>query len=369
MRAFTPPDEGSTDVSTRESGEEGAQRPHDGGVNHPEHPQSDNQSLSSFPLLSTNAKEGLITEPRLYPPQASVHYTQPGNIPQLQVAAPRAQGGHTPEPQDARRETGEQNRVVLLNQTQQPLQLNQSSSQPRGQTQHLDLYRRQHGEELQQLESHLKYLEEQHKQLEDRIQGRQHVDNMDVPSDENEEDRPRSVRFAAQIAQDMEEQYQKKKGSQESPTSVAQFDDQAQDNSNNSSSVLSPKALFPGQPRSILRRKEGTMPLDSTGRYPSSYRGRSHVPVFKDGHGREVSPIRSPGRNRALKGGAYQMPPEEASIPDNPDERDTAVLFDSEADVDLELMRREVCFDLRLYEHFGVWCNAYNRFLYFACSV
>lgn len=360
MRTFSSPEECSTDDSTRESGErhpQGSSEEHQKQThNRPSPSQSDNVSLSSFPLLSTSAKEGLTTE-------VGVRYSQPGNIPQLELTVPHAeqQTYPTTKQQQKQQQQPHQHHHHHHHQQQQhqkpphPEYLPEQHCSPHGsqqprveRPQHLDLYQRQHSEELLQLENHLRYLEEQHQQLEEEIQERERIDpKQEVPSDDYEDDRPRSVHFAASIAQDMEEQYEKTKGSlisQESPTSVAHYHSgQTADNSNSSTSVLGPKSLF-GKPESILRRKKGTAQLDSTGRYPSASRGRSHVPVFTDGHGREVSPIRSPARQSGQQL-AFQMGPQPSedmtSIPDNPEDKDIAVLFDSEADTGLESMRRD----------------------------
>ena len=332
MTAFTPPEEGSTDASTHESGEDGLRRLHEDRRQHQQNANASVcDSLSSFPLLSTNAKEGLTTE-------AAVHYAQPGNIPQLQVSLP----GAAPE---SNYNVSKYLQVQAHGAQEQPMYSQSSSAKPTPRSQHLDMFQRQHGEELQQLEKHLKYLEEQQQQLEEEIQGRQRSQpEGDSPSDEYVDDRPRAVRFASMIAQNLKEEYESKKGgSHVSPTCVVQLD--AHDNSDNSNSVLAPKTLFPGKPKSILRRK-GPEALDATGRYPSATRGRSHVPVFTDVHGREVSPIRSPARPKGQQA-VYQMearhPEDTASIPDNPGAKDIAVLFDPEADEGQDSMRREVC--------------------------
>lgn len=347
MRTFSSPEDCSTDDSTRESGE---RYPHGSAEEHQKQThnrpipiQSDNVSLSSFPLLSTSAKEGLTTE-------VGVHYSQPGNIPQLELNMPHAEQQTYPSSHHHQQQRRHQHQKPTHPEYPQEQHCSpHGPQQPKGERpQHLDIYQRQHSEELVQLENHLRYLEEQHQQLEEEIQERERVDQkQEAPSAEYEDDRPRSVRFAASIAQDMEEQYEKTKGSlisQESPTSVARYHSgQTADNSNSSTSMLGPKALF-GKPESILRRKKGTAPLDSTGRYPSATRGKSHVPVFTDGHGREVSPIRSPARQSGQQA-AFQMGPQPSedttSIPDNPDDKDIAVLFDSEAELGLESMRRD----------------------------
>ena len=367
MRTFSPPDEetGTTDASTRESGEDGGHQPQQQHQQQQALSTSDNISLSSFPLLSTNAKEGLTSDdydnngatmssssrggPQ-YPTEAPVHFTQPGDIPQLQVGHynnyqqqghPQVHGQWTPRPQ------------------------------------HMDIYQRQHGEELKQLEYHLKYLQDQHSVLENEIQERQRQQGREggtlIDDFEYDDNRPRSVRFAAMIAQSMEDDHRPSSNryqapydesgladSKDSPTSVAQFDyyNANQDNNNNSymnNSAITPKNLFQngGKPKSILRKK-GSAVLDETGRYPGAHnRGRTVglVPLFMDSNGREVSPIRSPGRPQIQQQPFYQMATQPTgedlvSIPDNPDDKDIAVLFDPDADADIgiEQMRREVCF-------------------------
>ena len=111
------------------------------------------------------------------------------------------------------------------------------------------------------------------------------------------------------------------------------FGDSSSEQDKSNTSVLAPKTLFVA-PTSILRRKS-QQALDSSGRYPDANRGRSHAPVFTDSTGREVSPIRSPGRQRQNRMYQMQMGASEdvGSIPDNPDDRDIAVLFDPDADV------------------------------------
>jgi len=362
-RAITPADEetGSTDVSTRESGEDGHLHHHHHQPQR-QHNVSDNVSTSSFPLLSTNAKEGFQTNeddmvhshkdhraatatPEMsYPVQAPVHYaSQPGNtIPQLSVRNPQQQ----------------QQEIQL-----QRLHIRQQESQSQHTSlqQHPDIT--EHGEELARLEKHLKALEAQHNQLEQEILERQRLQDggntrEGIVAMEDEDDRPRAVRFSPVIARNMEGDRPDPVGvvsstlaPKESPTSVTQYgNEDSNDKSDSYSSGVTPKNLF--QPKSILRRKEPV--LDSTGRYPglaATTRGRGFVPVFVDSEGREVSPIRSPHRPVLQEQSEYQMPssePEEEEeifeIPDNPDDKDIALLFDSDADADLgiEAMRREV---------------------------
>ena len=365
MRGFTPPgEEESTDLSTRESGD-----PHDPALATTAGqqqtgralPSSDNISLSSFPLLSTNAKEGLATEETRMRPQATVHYVQPGNIPQIKMQHRVAiQPQHNLHDQQQQRHPPQQPQY----QESQPAQYQQPQHPPQHQShspsrpprpQHMDIYQRQHSAELQQLEHHLHYLQEQHHQLEQEIQERQRQQQVEGPgmptTTAYEDDRPRSVHFASKIAQDIEEGYEAPSDEstsrihKDSPTSVAQLNENSNDQDKSNTSVIAPKALF-SQPRSILRRK-GQQPLDSTGRYPGANRGRSHAPLFTDSTGREVSPIRSPGRQRAQQGTTYQMQPNAAgedvgSIPDNPDDKDIAVLFDSDPDADNGFLKREV---------------------------
>ena len=216
----------------------------------------------------------------------------------------------------------------------------------------------QHNDELQQLEHHLHYLQEQHHQLEQEIQERQKQSPVGVPagpgSPEYSDDRPRSVRFASKIAQDIEEgrdapsDESSNRIHKDSPTSVTMLNDNSNEQDKSNTSVLAPKSLF-SAPTSILRKK-GPQPLDSSGRYPgtirSPNRGRSHAPVFTDSAGREVSPIRSPGRQQVHQATpVYQMQPGSAddvgSIPDNPDDKDIAVLFDPDADTGF--LKQRVC--------------------------
>ena len=176
------------------------------------------------------------------------------------------------------------------------------------------------------------------------------------------DDRPRSVRFASKIAQDIEEGHDAPSDEssnrihKDSPVSVTKFNENSNEQDKSNTSVLAPKTLF-SAPTSILRRK-GAQPLDSSGRHPgacrSPNRGRSHAPVFTDSAGREVSPIRSPGRQRGQQATTvYQMQPGSAddvgSIPDNPDDKDIAVLFDPDADT--RFLKQEVSI-LPVYERY-----------------
>ncbi|CAB9529208.1 myosin, heavy chain [Seminavis robusta] len=331
LRAFPSQDEGSTDASTRESGDDPAH--HRPPNEQPHH--HDNSSLNSFPLLSTNAKEGLdpvanrnVESPR----DAAVLYAQPGNIPQLQV-------DHLYE-----REQRKLHEHQQIQQSYQPTTIQQLRDRSNQDQQHMEAHHRQHGEELEQLESHLRYLQDQHQLLEQEVQER-HV-NAQAARDAHP--RPR-VRFSATLTQDLEEKHYEI-SSKDSPTSVTdlghytEYHHQHQDTSNSSSSVLAPKTLFPGKPVSILRRKRKEA-LDSTGRYPgASSRGRSHQqPVFSDSDGRELSPIRSPAGMRGQTLAAHHYHPDDvSSLPENLEEKDVAVVFDPDQEIDdLELMRRE----------------------------
>jgi hypothetical protein len=252
-----------------------------------------------------------------------VLYTQPGNIPQLQV-------DHLYQLQHVE----QQQLYHFQNQNQLP----QQELRPH----HMDIYNRQHGEELKQLESHLQYLQAQHEQLEQDIQERG-MDPEADPKDESQDSRPRAVRFAPKLAQDIEHQYELASGvSKESPTSVTDYGGGHQDNSNSTTSGVTPKTLFTEKPVSILRRKSSTA-LDSTGRYPCATRGRTNVPMFKDIHGLELSPIRSLRGAHPCQPSTYQVESHEfsSSLPENLIEQDVAVLFDSDPIADLELMRRD----------------------------
>lgn len=325
MRASTPTEDelGSTDASTRESAERSALNPaapehDDSNYNGRAPTPSDNHSIgsSSFPLLSSTARQGFVEQTRDAPAQ----YSHPGGY----YSAPHH-----------------------LQMQQQQQQGQMPPLYHYQQHRHLDNYERQHGEDLRQLEDQLRYLQEQHQQLEQEIQERQRLQQ----DPDGEDVRPRAVRFATQLAQDMEEQgpSDEESNTKDSPTSVAQFNAQDQDKAE--TSAIAPKALFgrdPGKPKSILR-KRNNMDLDANGRYNSNYRGRiaAVTPRFYDTNGREVSPIRSPSRRPNEQQTLYQMDPpptsdDANSIPENPDDKDIAVLFDSEADIDIELMQREV---------------------------
>lgn len=320
MRKLTPTKEeeqGSTDLSTRESKEN---EPNLAVVEHISgraQTPSDNHSIesSSFPLLSSNARQEFVeiqagTGGTGYAFQRPLH-AQQGNAPSHQHQPLTSQ--HSPQPGP----------------------------------QHTDIYQRQHGEELRQLEDHLRYLEDQHQQLEQEIQHRQ---QQQMPGNNVQDSRPRAVRFATLLARDMEElgPSDEEGTTKDSPISVAHFEAQEQDKSN--SSFIEPKALFVNscdKPKSILRRKNNST-LDSNGRYNSGYRGRVAVrPKFYDMNGREVSPIRSPSRHNNAQQSVYPVDPPESgedvnSIPEHPDDKDVALLFDSETDIDIELLRREV---------------------------
>lgn len=354
---------------------------------------SDNASLSSFPLLSTNAKQVFAAEEKTKQPEATVQYVQPGNFPQLRMQHHGAvspqhstqsnhhyhqqqqqqeeqhhyrqhqQPQHYQQPQEheqhhvkhrqALHSTHAHNNEQQAQYYKQKNHQGQRDSPFRSQRpQNVDKYQQQHTDELQELEHHLHYLQEQHSQLEHEIQERKKQSPLRSSagsgSAEYSDERPRSVRFASEIAQDIEEGREAPSDEstsrihKDSPTSVAMFSDNSNEHDKSNTSVLAPKTLFLA-PTSILRRK-GPQALDSSGRYPIANRGRSHAPVFTDSAGREVSPIRSPGRQRVNT--AYRRPMGTAddvgSIPDNPDARDVAVLFDPDTHSSSGILGKQV---------------------------
>ena len=299
-------------------------------------------------------------------PEATVQYVQPGNIPQLRMqhhvaAHPQhsfesPHGYHHQQQQQEHRPIQQppqthENLKQTHNYKQQHQQQHPTSPSRSSRPQGMDNYQQQHVNELQQLEHHLRYLEEQHSQIEQEIQERKKLSPPRVPatseSAEHADDRRRSVRFASELAQDIEEGREAPSDEstsrvhKDSPTSVAMFGDSSSEQDKSNTSVLAPKTLFVA-PTSILRRKS-QQALDSSGRNPNANRGRSHALVFTDSTGREVSPIRSPGRQRQNRMYQVQMGASEdvGSIPDNPDDRDIAVLFDPDADVQSGLLMRK----------------------------
>jgi len=419
MRGIASPkeeDTGSTAVSTRGSGDSNhhlavtsgtnnrvvyqSQNRNDGWTAAAQASPSDNASLSSFPLLSTNAKEGLATEE-----MATVQYMEPGHIPQIQLQERVAiaveqqqqltydtrqhqqlehqqehqqmQHQHQHQQEHQQHQQEHQQRAIQQPRIRQrqpaqttPQSGNAQQHQPQLRTQHqfssksprpqyIDIYQRQHSTELQQLEQHLSYLEDQHQQLEREIQDRQRQQQVNDPNapggavpPDYEDDRPRAVTFAERIARDIDENHEAPSDESESrihkdsPTSVAHFNNSSeQDKSNNTStSMISPKTLF-SAPKSILRRKI-QQPLDSTGRIPGVHRGRTNAPKFTDATGRELSPIRSPGRQQSNQRPAYGLQAnalvdDVGSVPENPGENDAAVLFDPDKEAEKLFLKRD----------------------------
>jgi hypothetical protein len=373
LNAFSTSEEdlGSTDASTRESAEQQDPAATD-GTQPSEEPAahfspSDNHSIgsSSFPLLSTNAKQGLSEKPSrespIHPYSGYRGPHQHDNMPHLEVVSEQ-EGRSTVRPY-----------LQHLPELHDQLQA-APHHQPR--EQHMDIYQRQHGEELQQLEHHLRYLQEQHQQLEHEIHERQ---RMQQEQENGGDYRPRSVRFAAQIARNLEEVPQDEPDANNtSPTSVTNFDENVNDQNVSKNSVIEPKVLFGAgmKPKSILRNSRRSVPLDERARYSAGYRSRTIAPIFTDSNGREVSPIRSPGPPRTQHAAVYEMETPQTgdvvSVPDNPDDKDIAVLFDSDADVDIEMVRREVSSYFRfiiLFCPFDALVDAEFHFCFACCSL
>lgn len=450
-------EQGSTDASTRESGEqegivqkssptapEGTSsgvgpeeekvKEEDGenGDNDnawtPHNSASDNQSLSSFPLLSTNAKQGFHEDALVSPPPPPQEITSKDAKPRSPPKDNNHQMPPTSSPSPAKgkddshetdpfsmeyKKDNENDTTKNKSDHHGPSQTRLRTEQHRSSSSSYE-HRRDHPQEAAaEVETSRRYLssDQQQKSPNKKPDSGNHEVNRNRPypqdpkshltkslakQGESLNERPRAVRFATKISEDLgfgrdaseEIPFDEEDGGpKESPTSVTNFDDDPDSSKN---SALAPKNLFnntsstsssktnngnevatsEGKPKSILRKRNTA--LDDRGRYSASasdpgvgsVRGRNMEPVFTDSRGREVSPIRSKGRRvrvqhnfdennepssqgeqpRQTNGVDPHHADELMSIPSNPDSKCVEVLFDSETDADLALIRKEVSF-------------------------